>query len=88
MKADPEVLRGLPKKIVTAKEPDRRLDYEVFRAFAQNDAPNEWDPKVGHFYTASLEAAFDLASRVLPEHDWILGHTNGGLTIHCKFGPT
>lgn len=38
-------------------------------------------------YTASIDAALALVERVLPEHDWILQHTNGGLTIACQLGP-
>lgn len=39
-------------------------------------------------YTKSIDAALALVERVLPEHDWILGHTNSGLTIHCQLGPS
>lgn len=38
-------------------------------------------------YTSSVDAALALVERVLPEHDWIIGHTNGGLTIHAQIGP-
>lgn len=37
-------------------------------------------------YTASIDTALALVERMLPEHDWIIGHTNGGLTIHCQLG--
>jgi len=36
--------------------------------------------------TASLDAAVALCERVLPGYDWIVGHTNGGLTIHAQVG--
>ena len=38
--------------------------------------------------TKSIDAALALVGKVLPEHDWVLGHTNGGLTIHCQLGPS
>ena len=36
--------------------------------------------------TQSLDAALALASRLYPDWDWIIGRTNGGLTIYCQFG--
>lgn len=36
--------------------------------------------------TASLDATVALCERVLPGYDWIVGHTNGGLTIHAQVG--
>lgn len=36
--------------------------------------------------TTSLDAALALAERLFPDWDWIIGRTNGGLTIHCQFG--
>ncbi|SFM96936.1 hypothetical protein [Methylobacterium pseudosasicola] len=66
MQADPEVLRGLAARCKTAKGPDRRLDYEVFQAFARKDAANFWDPDAGHFYTSSSDEVIALAERVLP----------------------
>ena len=36
--------------------------------------------------TSSLDAAVALCERVLPGYDWIVGHTNGGLTIHAQVG--
>jgi hypothetical protein len=38
-------------------------------------------------YTASIDAALALVDRMLPGHDYILGHTNEGLTIHAQLGP-
>jgi hypothetical protein len=37
--------------------------------------------------TTSLDAALALAERVLPGWDFIVGRTNGGLTIHAQVGP-
>jgi hypothetical protein len=37
-------------------------------------------------YTASVDAALALVERLLPDWDWIVGHTNDGLTIHCRLG--
>lgn len=38
-------------------------------------------------YTQSVDAALRLLTKVLPDFDWIIGHTNGGLTIHAQVGP-
>lgn len=37
-------------------------------------------------FTASVDAAIALAERVLPDHDFIIGKTNCGLTIHAQVG--
>lgn len=37
-------------------------------------------------YTTSLDAALRLLGRVLPGYDYMLEHTNGGLTISCLLG--
>lgn len=37
-------------------------------------------------FTASLDAAIALVERVLPGWDYIIGHTNGGLTIYAQVG--
>lgn len=37
--------------------------------------------------TTSIEAALALLAKVLPDFDWIVGHTNSGLTIHAQVGP-
>ena len=37
--------------------------------------------------TTSIEAGLALLAKVLPEYDWIIGYTNGGLTIHAQVGP-
>ena len=74
----------LIERVKAATGPDRELD-EAIRFY--------FDPKGSRYYsensayTASIDAALALVERVLPEHDWILGHTNGGLTIHCQLGP-
>ncbi|WP_264045623.1 hypothetical protein [Methylobacterium flocculans] len=61
-----EKLTELLGKVEAAKEPDRRLDYEVFAAFAVPGEANPWDPKDGHLYTSSVDAALGLAERVAP----------------------
>lgn len=85
MKADPEVLRRLLPRIQFADGPDRRLDYEIFRAFADKDAANPWDPKEGHFYTSSVDAALALVSRVLP--GWWVTSGLCSLSGHASIGP-
>lgn len=37
--------------------------------------------------TTSIDDALTLAERVLPGWDFIVGRTNGGLTIHAQVGP-
>jgi hypothetical protein len=49
---------------------DRRLDYEIFDAFARKEWANYWDPKVGHEYTTSLDRAVAFVERMLPGWKW------------------
>jgi hypothetical protein len=58
-----EALKALLTKVEAATGPDRRLDYEVFTAFATPGGANPWDPNEGHFYTASTDAALELLNR-------------------------
>jgi hypothetical protein len=74
-------------------EPD--VDYPGIRTEQTEQGPREvltcelgskWADDVGHV-TTSLDAALALAERVLPGWDFIVGRTNGGLTIHAQVGP-
>jgi hypothetical protein len=62
------------------------------RAFLSNCQDGEADAfeSLGRIgvkrYTASLDAAIALCERVLPGYDWVVAHTNGGLTIHAQVG--
>jgi hypothetical protein len=38
-------------------------------------------------YTSSVDDALRFAAGMLPEYDYLLGHTNSGLTVHAQFGP-
>ena len=92
-------LQGLIERVRAATGPDRELEIaigttiggwtyqpHVPHCFKWNDGQRD-RPNGPPSYTASIDAALSLVERVLPEHDWILGHTNGGLTIHCQLGP-
>jgi hypothetical protein len=78
-------LDRLVQGVNAASGPDRRLDYELFRAFAEKDAANYWDPKVGHFYTSSVDAALSLVARVLP--GWWVTSGLCSLSGHASIGP-
>ncbi|MCJ2009905.1 hypothetical protein [Methylobacterium sp. J-092] len=71
-------MRELLARVKAAEGPDRRLDYEIFTAFATPGEANPWDPAAGHFYTASIDAAVALAGRVLPGTMWAVGEMEGG----------
>ncbi|KQT08490.1 hypothetical protein ASG40_11455 [Methylobacterium sp. Leaf399] len=64
--ATADELRALLARVEGATGPDRRLDYEVFVAFAVQGHANPWDPEQGHFYTVSIDDALALIERVLP----------------------
>lgn len=77
--------------------PDTRIDAEIYASLGS--APHtataggrtiplieKGDPNSWPAYTASLDAAVALCERVLPGYDWIVGHTNGGLTIYAQVG--
>lgn len=95
-----EELTALQQRVRAATGPDRSIDAALLAvANPETAAKHPWvtwiaDQEAGRDdftaiqrYTASIDAAFALTERVLPEHDWIIGHTNGGLTIHCQLGP-
>lgn len=64
--------------------PDRDYDRELMSVLMPEDfACGTFPPQ----FTASVDAAIALAERVLPDHDFIIGKTNGGLTIHAQVGP-
>lgn len=50
---------------------------------------DDWSPR---FFTiaqagAYRDAALELTLRLYPKFDYVLEHTNGGLTIRCQLGP-
>ncbi len=80
--------------------PDREVDFWLSIRFPVDEPTRHTDEElqadidlvgidnmvVDAPYTASLDAAVALCERVLPGYDWIVGHTNGGLTIHAQVG--
>jgi hypothetical protein len=95
-------LGDLLERVEKATGPDRELDFALALAFTPGGYrwPDErggaimWPDGRGSFgvaepdcLTASLDAAMALVERVLPGWDWIIGHTNGGLTVHAQLGP-
>lgn len=81
-------LEELADRVEAATGPDRELDCDIARMLGvtvmrrnHEDTANEehtyWR------YTESLDSALSL----VPEgFDWIIGRTNGGLTIHAEVG--
>lgn len=90
-------LDGLLERVKAATGPDSRLNVELatlsgWKWNVMHGSLGYWTDPEGDQrgipdYTSSIDAALALVGRLLPEHDWILGHTNGGLTIHCQLGP-
>lgn len=66
--------------------PDREVDGEIWR-YLLDGSPRPILHGPVPKLTASVDAAIALAERVLPDHDFIIGKTNGGLTIHAQVGP-
>lgn len=89
----------LAERVEAAAGEDRRLDAIIAKLVGfwpkglRRDIDYEWvrwipnkpldEPIEAPAYTASIDAAMTL----VPEgNDWIIGHTNGGLTIHAEVG--
>lgn len=88
---DKNELLALADRVEALKAPDEHIDWLIENALGlarfELDRPDPrsegWlDKRVKPKpYTASLDAAMTL---VPDEYDWILGRTNGGLTIHAR----
>lgn len=88
-------LDDLIARVEGLTEPSREVDADIARAFGLNawagrlsalNPDGSWTDIGTSLLTASIDAVLALAERVLPGYDWILEHTNGGLTISCRFG--
>lgn len=80
-------LKALLERVRAATGADRGLDYSLFVAFAERDAPNYWSPASGHEYTASIDGALALVGRVLP--GWRLSQLRQLVErLGGKFKPT
>lgn len=73
--------------VEASKHAHEPLDYCYIDADGVTHQPGHGGGQLVPEYTLSADAALRLAGRLLPEHDYLIGHTNGGLTIHCQFGP-
>jgi hypothetical protein len=83
MMADKDTLIALRKRLMDASGPDMDLAIDINEALGiASYITDDGDP------TETVDAALAIQARVLPDHDWVLGHTNGGLTIHCQMGTT
>lgn len=92
-------LERLIERVRAATGPDQVLDLDISLHFrGLRNVGGYWAEEIetgkrvkinyaSEPVTASIDAALALVERELPEHDWILGHTNGGMTIHCQLGP-
>lgn len=76
-------LADLLERVKGASGPDREIDRAVYNIAVPRDEQRIIAP----LYTASLDAVVALVERKLPGWDWIIGKTNGGLTIHAQLGP-
>lgn len=91
----------LLRRIQEADGPDREIDCRLHWLLVQPDkswatitlngrrswAEFAYECMGNTSYTASIDAALALTEQKLPEWDYLLGRTNGGLTIHCQLGP-
>jgi hypothetical protein len=80
-------LSDLAERCEKATGPDYRLDNEIAAAVGRSPPHGSIETYIegqhGRWFTASLDAAMTL----VPEgFDWIIGHTNSGLTIHAEVG--
>lgn len=80
--------------IRTAEEPSRSLDDRIWLWVNRNKlnpcAPGwQYDLMDAPHYTSSVDAALTLLPKGGPDNqpfDFVLEHTNGGLTIACRVG--
>jgi hypothetical protein len=87
MIADPEVLRGLLKRVKAAEGPDRRLDTHLHLFMIHGVKPYAGmaaSPDV-HTYTRSVDAALWLVGRALP--GWWVTSGLCSLSGHASIGP-
>ena len=76
-------MNDLIKRLEEAEAGSRELDLAIWSSQGFIGTLGE---KMG-CVTTSLDAALALAERVLPGWDFIIGRTNGGLTVHAQVGP-
>ena len=86
-------------RLEEAAEGSRELDLRVFEHFDRVNGERWTEADLDYaltdpdrtinppHLTTSIDAALALAERVLPGWDFIVGRTNGGLTIHAQVGP-
>lgn len=89
-------IEELIARLEAATGPDRELDRDLVALFHAGEPlqwPDQYKATAEHWakrpvehLTASIDAALALCEQVRPGYDWILEHTNGGLTISCLFG--
>ncbi len=96
-------LRPLIDLLKAATGPDRALDAAIYETFVGLDQYESIVQRSGRYciryypgppmpeYRAlpAYTKSFDAALKLLPNgHDWTMGHTNGGLTMHACVGES
>lgn len=77
-----EVLKTAPKATK-----DLNLQIRVLLAgYSKKDAEYELQLGILPRYTSSVDDALVLCNKLIDGHDWLLGKTNDGLTIHAQIG--
>jgi hypothetical protein len=83
-------LLALAERVEALTGPDDAVDLAIAEWCYANGGvagvnydPQLWVIRHGGEFTASLDAAMSL---VPDGYDWILGRTNGGLTVHAEVG--
>ena len=76
--------REVDAAVVTALFPDAQVgEYCGYEDIVFHAAPLVANKEFLPFFTASIDSAMTL----VPEgYDWVIGRTNGGLTIHAEVG--
>ena len=79
-------LTKLSRRVSEAEGPSRELDAEIAAAlgWGQVHVTSRW-PSCPP-YTSCLTTVIALIAKNLPDYDFIVGRTNGGLTIHAQCG--
>jgi hypothetical protein len=79
-----EELIALAERVEALSGPDREVDRAIVESVRGKPKLGFQHGRIDH-YTASLDAAMSL---VPDGYDWIVGHTNAGLTVYAECGGT
>ncbi len=60
---------------------------KVINTYQHHDGTTTQETVWPEDFTTRIDPGLRLLDRALPDFDWIIGKTNGGLTCHAEVGP-